>query len=92
MSKHANKRKAEREEREAETSCVKMDDVKLILEVEKYSELYQPQHPFYKDNTKKDKCWEAVATAIESTSKYTLLFKSKGLPQVLCKSKCPLHC
>ncbi|KAL7382809.1 hypothetical protein ABVT39_027951 [Epinephelus coioides] len=44
-----------------------MDDVKLIVEVEKYRELYDPQHPFYKDNSKKDQCWDAVATAIGST-------------------------
>ena len=31
-----------------------MNDIKLILEVEKHSELYEPQHQFYKDNVKKD--------------------------------------
>ncbi|KAF7219173.1 uncharacterized protein [Nothobranchius furzeri] len=44
-----------------------MDDFKLIMEVEKHKELYDPQHPFYKDNSRKDNCWEAVATAVEST-------------------------
>lgn len=52
----------------------KMDDIRLITEVEKYRELYDPQHMFYKDNMKKDNCWEAVATAIGSTSKYSIFF------------------
>ncbi len=30
-----------------------MDNEKLIYEVEKYKELYDPQNTFYKDNSKK---------------------------------------
>ena len=47
-----------------------MDDIKLILEVEKFRELYDPQHQFYKDNLKKDTCWDAVGAAVGSTSKF----------------------
>ena len=45
-----------------------MDDIKLIIEVEKYSELYDPWNMLYKDNTKKDKCWDAVAVTFGATS------------------------
>ena len=51
-----------------------MDDIKLIIEVEKYRELYDPQHMLYKDNTKKDKCWDAVADNVGATSKYMLFY------------------
>ncbi len=45
-----------------------MDDEKLIYEVEKYKELDDPQNRFYKDNSKKDTMWDAVATAVGATT------------------------
>lgn len=46
--KHTNK---EVRERQRSWCQVQMSGVKLILEVEKYRELYDPQHMFYKDNS-----------------------------------------
>ena len=40
-----------------------MDDIKLILEVEKHRELYDLQHQFDKDNVDKDQCWD-IANAM----------------------------
>ncbi|XP_018609812.2 uncharacterized protein LOC108935565 isoform X1 [Scleropages formosus] len=42
----------------------KMDDVKLIGEVEKYKELYDSGSPSYKDSTMKDTIWNAISLAI----------------------------
>ena len=40
-----------------------MDDIKLILEVEKHRELYDLQHQFDKDNVDKDRSWD-IANAM----------------------------
>ena len=40
-----------------------MDDIKLILEVEKNRVLYDLQHQFDKDHIDKDQCWD-IANAI----------------------------
>ena len=44
-----------------------MDNIKLILKVEKHRELYDPQHQLYKDNVMKDQCWDAVGAAVGIT-------------------------
>ena len=49
-----------------------MDNIKLILEVEKHRELYDPQHQFYEDNIEKDQCWDAVGAAVCMFPKYSL--------------------
>ncbi|CAJ1074288.1 uncharacterized protein LOC125905717 [Xyrichtys novacula] len=41
-----------------------MDDEKLVYEVEKYKELYNPQNRYYKDMTKREIIWEAVGAAL----------------------------
>ena len=38
--------------------------IKLIPEVDKHRELYDPHHQFYKDNVKKYQCWDAVRAAV----------------------------
>ena len=48
---------------------LKMDDIKSIIKVEKYNELYDPWHILYKD-----KCWDAVAANVGATSKHMLLY------------------
>lgn len=44
---------------------VRMADIKLIEEVEKYKELYDVQQPYYKDNRRKDRAWAAIAKAMD---------------------------
>nr|XP_057926695.1 uncharacterized protein LOC131128127 isoform X2 [Doryrhamphus excisus] len=41
-----------------------MDDERLILGVENHTVLYDTAHPFYKDNPKKEKAWEAIAMTL----------------------------
>lgn len=38
-----------------------MDEERFIVEVEKYSLLYDPSSKFYKDPTKKDALWREIA-------------------------------
>ena len=44
-----------------------MDDERLVVEVEKYAELYDQSSRHYKDNTKKDIAWRAIALEIGSS-------------------------
>ncbi|KAM9321813.1 uncharacterized protein KZ484_021879 [Pholidichthys leucotaenia] len=41
-----------------------MDDTTLIVEIKKHKELYDPHDPFYKDNRRKEKAWEAIGAAV----------------------------
>ena len=50
--------------------------------------MYDPRHVLYKDNTKKDKCWDAVAANVGATSKYMLLyFCVNGSTTVSCSAR-----
>ncbi|CAL8326281.1 unnamed protein product [Boreogadus saida] len=44
-----------------------MDDERLVLEVEKYLELYDQSSRHYKDNSKKDIAWRAIGLEIGSS-------------------------
>ena len=44
-----------------------MDDERLVVEVEKYVELCDKISRHYKDNTKKDIAWRAIALEIGSS-------------------------
>ena len=44
-----------------------MDDERLVVEVEKYLELYGQSSRHYKDNTKKEIAWRAIALEIGSS-------------------------
>ncbi|CAL8328652.1 unnamed protein product [Arctogadus glacialis] len=44
-----------------------MDDERLVVEVEKYVELYDQSSRHYKDNSKKDIAWRAIALEIGSS-------------------------
>ncbi|CAL8310383.1 unnamed protein product [Boreogadus saida] len=46
-----------------------MDDERLVLEVEKYLELYDQSSRHYKDNSKKDIAWRAIALEIGSSGR-----------------------
>lgn len=48
--------------------------MKLILEVEKYRELYNPEFMLYKDDSKEVTCWDAAAMATGATGKTMLCF------------------
>ncbi|KAG9353516.1 hypothetical protein JZ751_018183 [Albula glossodonta] len=48
--------------------CRKMDEEKLIFEVEKHRELYDPQDRLYKDNVRKDAAWSAVAVVVGASA------------------------
>ncbi|XP_058510084.1 transcription factor Adf-1-like [Solea solea] len=41
-----------------------MDQEQLISEVEKYPIFYDPTHPYYTDNVKKEKTWITIATVL----------------------------
>ncbi|KAJ0000930.1 hypothetical protein NQD34_005950 [Periophthalmus magnuspinnatus] len=43
-----------------------MDDERFIQEVQFHSVLYDTTHPFYKDNSRKERAWVEVATALQS--------------------------
>ena len=38
-----------------------MDEEMLIMEVQNHKIIYDPSHPFYKDNHKKDLVWNTIA-------------------------------
>ena len=44
-----------------------MDDERLVVEVEKYVELYDQSSRHYKDNSKKVIAWRAIALEIGSS-------------------------
>ena len=44
-----------------------MDDERLVVEVEKYVELYDQSTRHYKDNSKKFIAWRAIALEIGSS-------------------------
>ena len=41
-----------------------MDDERLIVEVEQHKIIYEINHPFYKDNVRKDKAWHLIAVGL----------------------------
>ncbi|KAL0153833.1 hypothetical protein M9458_050863, partial [Cirrhinus mrigala] len=41
-----------------------MDDTRFIVEVEKHTVIYDPQHLLYKDLQAKEKAWEEVAVSL----------------------------
>ncbi|XP_056431336.1 transcription factor Adf-1-like [Gadus chalcogrammus] len=41
-----------------------MDDERLIVEVEKHKIIYETNHPFYKDNGRKEKAWHLIAAVL----------------------------
>ena len=43
---------------------IKMDEERLITEVRSYPELYDPQSRHYKNNTKKESAWRAIASEL----------------------------
>ena len=48
-------------------TITRMDDERLVVEVEKYAELYDQSSRHYKDNSKKDIAWRAIALEIGSS-------------------------
>ena len=38
-----------------------MEHERLIVEVEQHKIIYEINHPFYKDNVRKDKAWHLIA-------------------------------
>lgn len=57
-----------------------IDEEKLIIEVQKYTTLYDPRDPFYKDINKKEKIWGQISQEMGVSGK--LLKQSSGLNQV----------
>ncbi|XP_049459842.1 uncharacterized protein LOC125905717 [Epinephelus fuscoguttatus] len=56
-----------------------MDDMKLIVEVEKYRELYDRQHPFYKDNMEECKRrWKQLRDSFVKNKNKTVPSGSAG--------------
>ncbi|XP_072298845.1 uncharacterized protein [Eucyclogobius newberryi] len=53
-----------REEPELGTGA--MDDERMIQEVQYHSLIYDTTHPFYKDNSRKERAWAEVAAALRS--------------------------
>lgn len=43
-----------------------MDDLRVILEVQRHRILYDPSNPFYKDNYRKEQAWSEVAAALRA--------------------------
>ncbi|CAL8363014.1 unnamed protein product [Boreogadus saida] len=56
-----------------------MDDERLVLEVEKYLELYDQSSRHYKDNSKKDIAWRAIALEIGSSGDFLHLYCSAAV-------------
>lgn len=56
-----------------------MDEERLITEVQKYPELYDPQNAKYKDNVRKEIAWRAISAEIECSGKLTGYFRSFAL-------------
>ena len=52
-----------------------MDDERLIVEVEKHKIIYETNHPFYKDNGRKDKAWHLIAAILGVDGEYKVLLK-----------------
>ena len=47
-----------------------MDDERLIVEVQQREVIYVPNHPFYKDNVRKDKAWHLIAVVLGVEGEY----------------------
>ena len=58
-----------------------MDEERLVVELEKYPDLYDPQSRYYKDNGKKDIAWQAIALEIGSSGEKSSL--SSGCPHMI---------
>lgn len=69
-----------------------MDDVKLILEVEKHREIYDPPNIFSKDMTKKTNPGRLLQQQLDHqvSIAYCLKIKPTKVPQNLCKFRCLL--
>ena len=48
-----------------------MDDERLIVQVEQHKIIYEINHPFYKDNVRKDKAWHLIAVVLGVEGEYT---------------------
>ena len=51
-----------------------MDDERLIVEVEQHKIIYEINHPFYKDNVRKDKDWHLIAVGLGVEGEKICLF------------------
>ena len=47
-----------------------MDDERLIVQVEQHKIISEINHPFYKDNVRKDKAWHLIAVVLGVEGKY----------------------
>ncbi|CAL8269329.1 unnamed protein product [Boreogadus saida] len=56
-----------------------MDDERLVVEVEKYVELYDQSSRHYKDNSKKVIAWRAIALEIGSSGDFLHLYCSAAV-------------
>ncbi|CAL8372857.1 unnamed protein product [Boreogadus saida] len=56
-----------------------MDDERLVVEVEKYVELYDQSSRHYKDNSKKVMAWRAIALEIGSSGDFLHLYCSAAV-------------
>ena len=50
-----------------------MDDERLIVEVPQHEVIYVPNHPFYKDNGRKDKVWNLIGVVLGMDGEYKVL-------------------
>lgn len=60
-----------------------MDDERLIIEVENHPVLYDASHPFYKDNSKKDKAWEEIAKTLGFHGEYNQFDSTENVSSIL---------
>ena len=42
----------------------------FIIEVQQHEVIYVPNHPFYKDNGRKDKAWHLIAVVLGGEGEY----------------------
>lgn len=52
------------------TGHTKMDEEKLIIEVQNYPILFDTTHPHYKDTNRKDKAWGEIAEVLGVDGEY----------------------
>ena len=47
-----------------------MDDERLVVEVQQHEVIYAPNHPFYKDNRRKDEAWHLITVVLGVGGEY----------------------